>query len=912
MKITNCKTNHITNPLGFQLESTRVSWQVENTKGQKQIAARILVSDHFFFNKIIFDSGIKEDISSLAYLLPAKLQPCTRYYWTVEVWADNGETAISEVNWFETAKMEEEWQAKWIGCKEIKTENPVFVKEIELDQDTEQARIYACGLGVYEIYINGEKVGNEFLAPGCNNYAEWLQYQTYEAGLKKGKNRIAVSLGNGWYKGKFGLELKENIYGDAFKLLMEMRLFFKDGSTRVFGTDESWKVVQGDVSFNNIYDGEVYAPSPNEKKQYPIEVLDDGYDKLSARLSLPVVVKMELPVKEILHTPAGEIILDMGQNMVGFLRFRCREEKGTNLRLRHGEILQEGNFYGDNLRTAKAEYTYISDGNEREIRPYFTYYGFRYVKLEGFTQEIKKEDFTGCVLFSDLEETGSFLTSDEKVNKLVDNALWGQRGNYVDVPTDCPQRDERMGWTGDTQVFTGTACFHMDSYAFLSKYTYDLYTTQKQLGCVTNVIPAFSETHMASCGWGDAATIIPWTLYQFYGDKVILEQQYESMKLWVQSIYELDEKSGGARLWMEGYHFGDWLGQDNENPSERFKGGTEDEYIATAYYYYSTTLVAKSAGILGKKQDEEFYLQLAEEIKKAIRAEYFTENGRLAICTQTGYVLALFMGFAPKNAVQRLIKELKAKLKINNGYLKTGFIGTAYLCRVLSDHGANEAAYRLLLNEDAPSWLYAVNLGATTIWERWNSLLADGTINGTDMNSFNHYSYGAIVEWMYRNMAGIRPLEEEPGFKKAVIAPQPYYRISTVDAVYRSAAGVYESHWEIRENGMFWMKVVIPFDAQATVLLPSSGQEAKLLGAGTYEFEYAPVEPFLKAYSTLMNLEELAENDKVKLVLDSCFPAWRHIPQAYLNRSPREMSASPALGLSSEDLDKMDELLKHI
>jgi alpha-L-rhamnosidase len=690
-----------------------------------------------------------------------------------------------------------------------------------------------------------------------------------------------------------------------------MKVLFKDGSSQVYGTDESWQVVQGDILSNNIYDGEVYAPTSDEKKQqYPVQVLEEGYDKLCARLSLPVVIKIELPVVEVLHTPAGETVLDLGQNMVGFLRFRCKEPKGTAIRLQFGEILQGGNFYRDNLRTAKAEYTYISDGIEREIRPFFTYYGFRFVNIEGFTQEIKPEDFIGCVLYSDLEETGNISTDNEKVNKLISNALWGQRGNYVDVPTDCPQRDERMGWTGDTQVFTGTACFNMDSYAFLSKYMLDLYSTQKQVGCVTNVIPAFSETSPASCGWGDATTIIPWTLYQFYGDKVILEQQYESMKLWVKYIYEVDEKTGGHRMWRDGFHFGDWLGQDNENPQERFKGGTEDEYIASAYYYYSTTLVAKTAGILGNRKEEEYYKGLAEEIKQAIQAEYFTKNGRLAITTQTAYVLALFMDFAPEASKDRLVKDLKAKLKINNGYLKTGFIGTAYLCRALSDHGANEAAYRLLLNEDAPSWLYAVNMGGTTIWERWNSLLADGSINGTDMNSFNHYSYGAIVEWMYRNMAGIRPTEDQPGFKKTVIAPQPYYRISKVDAVYRSAAGTYESHWKIREDGSFWMKVVIPFDAEATVLLPSSGQEAKLLKSGTYEFDYVPVEALIKEYSTWTSVAELIENEKARAVLDDCFPMWRNIPEQYQSASVREMAKSPYLNLTVEQLESMDMQLK--
>lgn len=834
MRITRCKTNHIINPLGFDFSDLRMSWTVSNTAAKKQKWARIQIAADAEMKMLVFDSGEDAKASSLAYPVSLALQPRTRYYWTVQVMTENGERAVSDINWFETAKQDEPWQASWIGAPELSSENPIFTRSFTMNAAASRARLYITGLGEYQVYLDGQKVGHEYLTPGCNHYDAWIQYQTYELELAAGAHQLAIALGNGWYKGPMVSQGNANIYGSDLKALAELHAELADGTSLTLGTDESWTAQAGPVLLNNIYDGEVVDPSAMGGKKEAATILPDGFEKLTARWSLPVVIKQEIMPREILHTPAGETVLDMGQNFSGFIRFRCKEPKGTKIHLQYGEVLQNGNFYNENLRSAKAEYIYISDGQERELEPCFTFYGFRYVKVEGFQKELQPQDFIGCVLYSDLEQTGTISTDHPKVNQLISNVIWGQRSNYVDVPTDCPQRDERLGWTGDTQIFAGAACLNMDSYAFLNKYCHDLFMTQRALGHVPHVIPPFTLQAPTCSAWGDAATIVPWTLYRYYGDKAILKQQYESMKGWAEYIYSRDMAHGGHRLWQGDHTFGDWLAMDHENPKERAYGGTDPDYISTAYYYYSVSLVAKAAALLNYEEDRRYYEKLAEEIRAAFVYEFFTGGGRLAVTTQTGYILALFFDLAPKESRPRLIRELRKKLEDNGGYLKTGFVGTAYICKALSENEMNDLAYGLLLNEESPSWLYAVNLGATTIWERWNSMLPDGTVNGTDMNSFNHYAYGAVIEWMYQYMAGLRPCDDAAGFKKAVIAPQIDPRISRVDAVYQSAAGTYEVHWKLHEDEIE-LRICIPFDAEAVLILPGS-EEEKRLPAGEYQF----------------------------------------------------------------------------
>lgn len=944
MIISRLKTNRITNPLGFHLGAPRLSYVVSETEATRQIAAQIQVALDEGFAQIVFDTGRSGEISSLAYELPIRLEPRTRYYWRVSVWADNGEEAKSGTAWFETAKLDEAWRAEWIAPRLDKDIHPVLGKTFTLAKEVRSARAYVCGLGLYELELNGCKAGGEYLAPNFNAYDKWLQYQTYDVTelLQQGLNTVEAMLGNGLYKGRFGFEGGEyEVYGDRYSFLCELVITHTDGSVAYVCTDGSWYAKRSPVLESGLYDGEHYDAALRDDTRYEVETADTGFfGRLQARRSLPVVVREVLKPADVLTTPAGETVLDMGQNMVGWVQFRDRAPKGTEILLEYGELLQDGNFYRDNLRTAKALHRYVSDGEGRLVRPHFTFYGFQYVKITGWAGKVDPDDFTGCVLYSDMEQTGSIETSNPLVNRLFLNALWGQKGNFLDVPTDCPQRDERMGWTGDAQVFAGTAAFNMDTYAFFSKYGYDLWQEQAALdGMVPMVVPAATVKGGGSSAWGDAATIIPWTVYLHTGDKAILEQQFDSMKAWVDYIKRADDASGARRLWTEGFHFGDWLALDGEDPSMP-TGGTETAYISSAYYSYSATLVAKAAAVLGKTDLAQQYDKLSNEVKEAVRKEYFTPNGRLALNTQTALTVALFMDLAPEKDRARVAQDLMARLKKDHNHLKTGFVGTPYLCRVLSESGLQELAYTLLLNKDYPSWLYAVSMGATTIWERWNSVLPDGRISGTDMNSLNHYAYGSIAEWMYRHMAGIHPSEAKPGFKHVRLAPQPDCRLRYAKASLQSAAGLYESGWELSENGELKLRFAVPFDATAEAELPDarignvsvngkpmrdvSGLRAEQSGStvclqlvsGVWEFVYRPEADYIKRYSTQVPLNEVLSDVEARRAVEEALPQLAGFPREMMaklgSKSLRELAHMPFLKIPSETLDALDGVLNRI
>jgi alpha-L-rhamnosidase len=870
VKITQLKTNHIKNPLGFAIEKPTFSWIVDSTNDTVQTAAQVVVSYDASFEEIIFDSGKVEgsSIDSLAYRPPIRLQPRTRYFWKVRVWGET-DSAESDTAWFETAKMDEGWQAEWITPDWDDNQlHPILYRQFDLPSLAINARAYICGLGLYHCELNGEKVGDEYFTPYCNAYDQWIQYQTFDITdqLVVGTNLVSVMLGNGWYKGRYGANGGSvDFYGDRFALIGEIHITLEDGSELIVVTDPSWKAQPSPVIESDIFDGELYDARikkvvPSSDKTFNVRPVEIDMTLLEARRSIPVCINEEIEPVAVIHTPASETVLDMGQNMTGWIRFRTSAPMGTRIQLQFGEILQGGNFFRDNLRTARAEYSYIADGTEAVVEPYFTFYGFRYVKVSGWVGDLSIDDFTGCVVYSRMDMTGEIKTSNEKVNQLFQNAMWGQKGNFLDIPTDCPQRDERLGWTGDAQIFSGTACFNMDVSAFFSKYTYDLGKEQAKIGgMVPHIVPMANLNKGGSSAWGDVATIMPWNVYEFYGDTDILEQQFESMRAWVDYIRAVDEASGDKRLWTEGFHFGDWLALDGSEADSR-RGGTPEDFISSAFYCYSARLVASAAAVLGNMEQAAAYDRLSAEIKAAIQAEYFTTTGRLAVPTQTGYVLALYMDLVPNEHRARVENDLIARITKDRTHLRTGFVGTPYLCRVLSNSGANDLAYKLLLNEDYPSWLYAVNLGATTIWERWNSLNPDGSISSTDMNSFNHYAYGSIVEWMYRDMCGLNPSSGENGmtsFRHAQIAPKPDKSLQWARAVYRSAAGLYESGWHFDDTEHLTIEIVIPFNASAKIVLPNAqmgdiiindrplregeqnGDNVELtLGAGCHRIEY--------------------------------------------------------------------------
>lgn len=856
MKVLDLKVNHIKNPLGYMIDKPTFTWRVEGAKGKFQKEAQVKVSKDKDFKDIVYDSKKSAQISSLGFTPEMNLEARTRYYWKVEVWDDFDNHGISDVEWFETGKIDEEWVGKWVTTPFEKNVHPYIVKSLHIPDKIKSARAYVSGLGLYELEVNGEKAGKEYLAPFYNDYNEWVQYQTIDITdlLAKGDNVVGAILGNGWYKGRFGfIEELEELYGDKFAFICELDISLENGERIVVGTDESWLCHPSPIIESSIYNGEIYDANKEVEGWSTVNGDTSGFENvklinptwgpLQERLSPPLVITERIKPVELITTPAGEKVLDFGQVLTGWIRFNCDLPKGTKVFIQHGELLQGGNFYNENLRTAKAEYTYISKGKPVCVRPYFTFYGFRYAKIEGI-ENINLDDFEACVIHSDLDYIGSIKTSNEKVNRLFANAFWSQRGNFLDVPTDCPQRDERMGWTGDAQVFAATSSFNMYTPAFFHKYLYDMYLEQKNLsGSVPFVVPdalgqinkisGRNEDHHGSCAWADAATVIPWVQYLFYGDKALLEKHFKNMTAWVDYIKSIDEEHcGGRRLWEHGFHFADWLALDNPDKTSRF-GGTNPYYIASAYYYYSSWLTAKAAQVLWKDEEKAYYQKLSQEVKQAIQSKYFP-NGDITEDTQTAMVLALYMDFVPEKHRDKLVARLKQKLEDSNIHLTTGFVGTPYLCPALSDNGLNEYAYTLLLNEDFPSWLYEVNMGATTIWERWNSVLPDGYVSDTGMNSMNHYAYGSIVEWMYRYMCGINPVESAPGFKEAIIKPLKDNRFNWVESEYLSAAGLYRSSWKIEEDKTVY-KVSVPFNAKAKFVLTDKGSQVLVNGEKSKE-----------------------------------------------------------------------------
>mgnify|MGYP000846742293 FL=1 len=856
MKIANLRVNHLTNPMGYQMDLPTFTWVTSDTKGKYQKAAQIQIALDDRFKNIIFESSKSESVSSLGYVADIQPKPRTRYYWRVQVWDDRDDHGISDVAWFETGKMNEEWKGRWITTPYDGHLHPYIRKEFRIPGKIKSARAYVTGLGLYELEINGKKCGDEYLTPFYNDYNEWVQYQTLDITgfLTEGENAVGALLGNGWYKGRFGfVDKMDQLYGDSFAFICELDVELESGAHISLGSNGSWQCHPSPIVNSSIYDGESYDALQEVRDWSRVRADTDGFENarictpdfgpLKERLSPPLLITQRIKPVKLLNTPAGEKVLDFGQVITGWVEFDCSLRKGAEILLSYGELLQDDNFYNENLRSAKAQYSYRSNGKSAHVRPHFTFYGFRFVKIEGI-KDIRPDDFTACVIHSDLECTGNITTSNQKVNHLFENAMWSQRGNFLDVPTDCPQRDERMGWTGDAQVFCATASFNMYTPAFYKKFLYEMYLEQKnQNGSVPHVVPDVlgqiariqgreNEEH-GSCAWGDAASVIPWTQYLFFGDKDLLAEQFKNMKAWVDYIKTQDETyCGGKRLWEHGFHFADWLALDNPDKKSSF-GGTNPYYVASGYYYYSAVLTAKAADVLGLEEEQKYYEKLAEEVKTAIRQKYFPD-GRIVEDTQTALVMSLYMGFVPEDQKNQIIERLKKKLEDKNCHLDTGFVGTPYLCPTLSDNGLNDYAYTLLLNEDFPSWLYEINMGATTIWERWNSVLPDGHVSDTGMNSMNHYSYGSIVEWMYRYMCGLNPVEGDPGFKHTVIKPHTDDRLDWAQGEYLSAAGVYKSSWKKAEGETIY-HVMVPFDAQAEFVLTEASDRVTINGKDSCE-----------------------------------------------------------------------------
>ena len=848
LRVVALRTEYKEDPLGIDVRQPRLSWQIASAvRGAAQSAYQVRVAPTLLALRsgraTVWDSAKVVSAESIhrPYAGPPLLSG-RRYYWQARVWDASGKPSpwSEPVYWEMGLLAPSDWKASWIEPalpEDAAGPRPAALLrgKFAVRGAVERARAYVTSHGLYELHLNGRRVGDQLFTPGWTSYNKRLQYQAYDVTplLVPGQNAAGALLGNGWYRGDLAWGGRRNIYGDRLALLCQIVIVYKDGRTEVVGSDQAWKAATGPILMSEIYHGETYdarlekpgwdTAAFDDRAWSAVKVADHRKDLLIAPAGPPVRRMEERKPVKIFKTPGGDTVADMGQNMVGWVRLSVDGPAGTTVTLRHAEVLdKDGNFYTANLRAAKATVRYTLKGGGRvAFEPHFTFHGFRYVAVDGYPGTLTPESLTGIVVHSDMKPAGALETSKPLVNQLQHNIVWGQKGNFLDVPTDCPQRDERLGWTGDAQVFSPTAAFNMDVAGFFTKWLGDVAADQYETGSVPFVIPDVLGTPGkpagGAAGWADAAVIIPWNLYLAYGDTRVLEAQYASMARWVE--YE-KTRAGDDYVWDGDFHFGDWLAYAAPAGEARAYPGatTSTDLIATAYFAHSTDLMQRIAQVLGRRDDAARYADLLAHVKDAFVREYVTRTGRVGENTQTAYALALQFDLLPEDlraaAAQRLAADVRTRK-----HLTTGFLGTPPLCHVLSRYGYLDEAYMLLDREEYPSWLYPVKQGATTIWERWDGLKPDGTFQDVGMNSFNHYAYGAIGDWMYRVMAGIDLDEQAPAYKHVLIHPRPGGGFTSVKARHETMYGRVASEWSIAD-GRFELAVEVPANTRATVTLP--------------------------------------------------------------------------------------------
>ena len=825
LEVRRMKTDHQTDPAGVS-GMPQFGWEItSDRRNVVQKTYRLQIAGDRAFENVLYDSGTVESRESVSVRPEGDfLRGAEKYYARVQI-SDGTETsAWSGPSCFITALEEGEWKAPFVSA-----ENDDAYKEcskgtyvrgtFRVKGMVREAYAYTTALGLYNFFLNGEKVGEDEMTPGWTSYRKNLLYQTYDVTelLHEGENAAGAMLAAGWYKGVMGLTKARNNYGDQTAFAMQLVIRYEDGSEETVCTGGDWSGCDSPVVFSEIYDGETYdarleipgwaeAETPEGDWHSVKEV---PFDKavLHAQAGARVRMTDRMPAERIFTTPKGETVIDFGQNMTGRIHVTAKGKPGDVIELRCFEVLDhDGNVYFDNLRHAKTTMKYIF-AEEKEVTwyPRFTYMGFRYAKIISFPGKPEKEDFTAYTLHSEMERTGDIQTSDPLLNQLHHNILWGMKGNFLDVPTDCPQRDERLGWTADAQIFSRTASYLMDTDLFYRKWLCDVAAEQTEEGGIPHVVPdvwtgknvkgkIFENGTHSAAGWADAAVIIPWTLYLMYGDTSVIVKQYESMKAWI------DFMTAHARdcMWEYRMQFGDWVALDAEEGS--YYGATPLELTNMAYYAYSTGLFAEMARVVGKDSDAKAYRTLYEKIRSAYQERYFTEDGHLTVRTQTAHILTLYFDLVIQEYRENVVSDLLRLLKKENGHLVTGFMGTPHFCQVLSDNDHAKEAYELLLKDDFPSWLYQVKQGATTVWEHWDGMKPDGSMWSPAMNSFNHYAYGAVGDWLYRAVAGISCNRCGAGFTEIQLAPCIGTYLDYAGVVYESVHGRIVSRWERKEN----------------------------------------------------------------------------------------------------------------
>lgn len=846
--LSNLRCEYLVNPLGIDVLTPRLSWWIQSDRrGAMQSAYRVVATDAET-GYTMWDSGkvISDQAVHIEYA-GKLLRTGQRIEWKVMAWDEHDiPSPWSDTAWWEMGLLHEtDWIAEWIGAPWLggpRTISPCPYLRKEFDLALiKKARLYITALGLFEVYINGQLVSDDVLNPGWTDYRKRVRYRVYDVTdlLVLGTNAIGVILGDGWYCGNVAWQGRQ-IYGDRPKLLAQLLVELTDGIRKSIVTDHSWKVSFGPILESDLLMGESYdarlemvgwdQPGFDDRRWQKVEVFPDaGVQRIG--VNTPMVKRIEelQPIAdpvEIPGFPSSKWIFDFGQNMVGHVRMKVRGPRGVTVTLRHGEMLNsDGTLYTENLRTARQIDCYTLKGEGVEIfEPRFTFHGFRYVEVSGLHGKPGRDLLTGIVVHSATPVTGSFECSDPLVNQLHQNILWGQKGNFVDVPTDCPQRDERLGWTGDAQVFIRTATFNMDVAGFYTKWQQDLADSQHELGAVPPVAPNPGMMPDGGPAWADAFVICPWTIYLTYGDRRLLETHYQSLQRFIDFLikssnnyirppYDRPPTEPYEWLW-EG--FGDWLAQDG---SGKVFGGTPKDLIGTAFFAYCARLMAQIAFALGRAEDAQRYADLFQDVRKAFLRRFVTPDGLIIGQTQTAYVLALNFDLIPEEMRQQVAEMLVRDIESRNMHLSTGFVGTPYLPFVLTREGYLDIAYALLLQKTSPSWLYPVTQGATTIWERWDGWTQEKGFQDPGMNSFNHYAYGSIGAWLHTVVAGIEADFEKPGYKHVLLHPRPGGDLSYARATYASVHGLIESYWRKERQQLIW-EVTVPPNTTATVLIP--------------------------------------------------------------------------------------------
>ncbi len=852
LTITNLTCEYQTNPMGIDIQHPRMSWQIQSDhRGTHQAAFQVMIAanemDFSDGTTLVWDSGRIESDQSIHFPYTGPpLKSGQRVFWKVRVWDQDGSQAESPVAWWEMGLLEKtDWSAQWIGAPFVgdrmnSSPSPYLRKEFTLEKPIHAARLCATAVGLYECSINGSRIGDSLFTPGWTDYTQRIHYQVYDITpiLHTGRNAIGAILGDGWGAGHIAW-LGRQHYTDRPKFYGQVVVVFSDGSRQVIPTDRTWKVSEGPILTSDLLMGESYdaclempgwtMAGFDDSSWHPVELFEGNDAKLVATNSPPVKRQEELKPIHIrqVEEASSRWIFDLGQNMVGWVRLVAQGEAGTMITFRYAEALGPDNaLYTQNLRTARNTDRYIMKGDGIEIwEPHFTFHGFRYVEVDGLPEVPTQETITGIVIHSDMPSIGSFTCSDPLINQLQQNIVWGQKGNFLEVPTDCPQRDERMGYTGDAQVFARTAAFNRNVAGFFTKWLNDVTDAQLSDGTVPPVAPILRPVFQDDGGpaWADAIIIVPWTVYQFYGDKRILAGNYTAMQKYVEFLSSTSKN--GIRCYEEypGYHgYGDWLALDGSDGRE---GATSKELIGTAFYANSTKMLSRIARVLGKEDDASRYHGFFMQARQAFNDRFVAEDGSIVGNTQTSYVLALEFDLLPENlrlqAANKLVKDILRR----NGHLSTGFVGTPYINWVLSDTGHLDTAYDLLMQKSWPSWLYSVTQGGTTIWERWDGWTHDKGFQDAKMNSFNHYAYGAIGAWMYSVIGGIDFDPAQPGYKHIIMHPQPGGGLTYANTAYHSMYGDIRSAWSLVNDTFLW-EVSVPPNTSATLYMPAREVES--------------------------------------------------------------------------------------